>query len=239
MSNSVRFFVPAPQSCVRVLAFLCILVASAWSRGPENERAGGAPGGVLAFNVALVRRDATLARRGRPAQNRDPASRRSTVALSAQEPFRTRHCLRIRPEGCPRPAIDHGGLRPRAFRSRLYRPLSTPLPAPPAGSSPETPLTSEDGNSIYHLQYVVNRKIQKVVVPKRIFPAALRLVPITVFSLAPRDQGRHPSMRLNQAQGKLTRPVGAFASERYASARRSPQITPRVAPRRESPAAAA
>ena len=44
----------------------------------------------------------------------------------------------IRPGGCSRPAIAHGGLRPRAFRSRLYGPRSTPLPAPPAGSSPET-----------------------------------------------------------------------------------------------------
>jgi hypothetical protein len=65
--------------------------------------------------------------------------------------------LRIRPEGCPRPAIAHGGLRPRAFRSRLYGPLSTPLPAPPAGSSPETPLMSEDGDSILHPRIVVNR----------------------------------------------------------------------------------
>jgi len=51
----------------------------------------------------------------------------------------------------------HGGLRHRASRSRLYGPLSTPLPAPPAGSSPETPLTSEDGKYILHLHIVVNR----------------------------------------------------------------------------------
>ena len=30
-----------------------------------------------------------------------------------------RHFRRIRPEGCSRPAIVHGGLRPRAFRPRL------------------------------------------------------------------------------------------------------------------------
>ena len=54
----------------------------------------------------------------------------------------------IRPGGCSRPAIAHGGLRPRAFRSRLYGPRSTPLPAPPAGSSPET-APHERGWQIY------------------------------------------------------------------------------------------
>src|SRR3954471_24948434 len=156
MSNSVRFFVPAPQSCGRVLAFLlhprCVRLVTR----PRNEGAGGAPGGVLPV-VALVGRDATLARRG--ASRAKPGPRLSALhrGVVAQEPLRTRHYLRIRPEGCSRPAIDHGGLRPRAFRSRLYGPLSTPLPAPPAGSSPETPLMSEDGDSIQHLHYVVNR----------------------------------------------------------------------------------
>jgi hypothetical protein len=85
------------------------------------------------------------------------ASRRSTVALSAQEPLRIRTICGIRPEGCSRPAMAYGGLRPRAFRPRLCGPQSTPLPAPPAGSSPETPLMSEDGESILQLRYEVNR----------------------------------------------------------------------------------
>jgi len=103
---------------------------------PRNEGAGGAPGGVLALTVALVRRDATLARRG-------PSRATGTPPLGAP-PWRCRPrnrsgpVLRIRPEGYSRPAIVHGGLRHRAFRSRAYRRGETPLPAPPAGSSPET-----------------------------------------------------------------------------------------------------
>ncbi len=102
---------------------------------PRNEGAGGAPGGALPV-VALVRRDATLA----PVPcNRDAASRRSTVALSAQEPLRTRHYLRD-------PAsrlltASHCSWRataPGVFVSAVYEPRSPPLPAPPAGSSPET-----------------------------------------------------------------------------------------------------
>jgi len=86
---------------------------------PRNEGAGGAPGGVLALTVALVRRDATLARRG-------PSRATGTPPLGAP-PWRCRPrnrsgpALRIRPEGCSRPAIAHGGLRHRAFRSRAYR----------------------------------------------------------------------------------------------------------------------
>jgi hypothetical protein len=99
---------------------------------------------------------------GRPAQNRDPASRRSTVALSAQEPLRTRHYLRIRPGGCSRPAIAHGGLRHRAFRSRLYGPRSTPHPAPPSGSSPETPLHERGWQNVIYIRYVVNKYLRFV-----------------------------------------------------------------------------
>jgi len=86
---------------------------------PRNEGAGGAPGGALPFTVALVRRDATLARRG-------PSRATGTPPLGAP-PWRCRPrnrsgpALRIRPEGCSRPAIAHGGLRHRAFRSRAYR----------------------------------------------------------------------------------------------------------------------
>ena len=112
-------------------------------RGPAERREASLP-----KSAALRRaRPHACEAWGVPRKPGRTASRRSTVALSAQEPLRTRHYLRIRPEGCSRPAIAHGGLRPRAFRSRLYGPLSTPLPAPPAGSSPETPLMSEDDKS--------------------------------------------------------------------------------------------
>ena len=43
---------------------------------------GGAPGGASLEQVALVRRNATLARRRPSRANRDAASRRSTVAMA-------------------------------------------------------------------------------------------------------------------------------------------------------------
>jgi hypothetical protein len=85
-------------------------------RGPAERREAYYPGLSRLWGATPRLRGV-----GRPAQNRDPASRRSTVALSAQEPLRTRHYLRIRPGGCSRPAIAHGGLRPRAFRSTALR----------------------------------------------------------------------------------------------------------------------
>ena len=89
--------------------------------GPRNEGAGGAPGGVLPV-VALVGRDATLARRGASRANT------GTPPLGAP-PRRCRPRNRsgpgticgIRPVGCSRPAIVHGGLRHRAFRIRGLR----------------------------------------------------------------------------------------------------------------------
>jgi len=57
---------------------------------------------------------------GVPRKYRDPASRRSTAALSAQEPFRTRHYLRDPASRLLTASHCHGGLRHRAFRSRLY-----------------------------------------------------------------------------------------------------------------------
>ena len=53
------------------------------------------------------------------------------------------------------------GYGPGLFVPRLYGPRSTPLPAPSAGSSPETPLMSEDGEYMYHLRIVVNSKVAK------------------------------------------------------------------------------
>ena len=77
------------------------------------------------------------------------ASRRSTVAIFG----RGTHAAvsgsggRIRPATCPRPghtAWRTGSRTSRGSGSRRRR--GTPLPAPPAGSSPETPLMSEDAN---------------------------------------------------------------------------------------------
>jgi hypothetical protein len=92
--------------------------------------------------VALVRRDPRLRGMGPPGQ---PGGRLSALhrGAVAQEPL-------------PSPALPagSGAKAPRnlaslpaaapGFRVRGYEPRSTPLPAPPSGSSPETPLMSED-----------------------------------------------------------------------------------------------
>jgi hypothetical protein len=46
--------------------------------------------------------------------------------------------------------------RPRASRIRGYEPRSTPHPAPPSGSSPETPLDERDFRTMARSHYVVN-----------------------------------------------------------------------------------
>ena len=157
MSNSVRFFVPVPQSCVRVLAvFLhprCVRLVTR----PRNEGAGGAPGGVLPV-VALVGRDATLARRG--ASRAKPGPRLSALHRGVVGPGTAPDAPipAIRPVGCSRPAIVHGGLRHRAFsyprftsRGRRHSPLRL------LDRLRRRPLMSEDGESILHLHIVVNR----------------------------------------------------------------------------------
>jgi len=88
--------------------------------GPRNEGAGGAPGGVLPV-VALVGRDATLARRG--ASRAKPGPRLSALHRGVVGPGTAPDAPipAIRPVGCSRPAIVHGGLRHRAFRIRGLR----------------------------------------------------------------------------------------------------------------------
>lgn len=107
------------------------------------------------LTVALVRRDATLARRG-------PSRATGTPPLGAP-PW---HCRPRNRSGTvfADPARRllaashfHGGLRHQAFRSRAHRRGETPLPAPSSGSSPETPPMSEDGESILQLRCEVNR----------------------------------------------------------------------------------
>ena len=114
------FLRSAPQSCGRVLAFLlhprCVRLVTR----PRNEGAGGAPGGVLPV-VALVGRDATLARRG--ASRAKPGPRLSALHRGVVGPGTAPDAPipAIRPVGCSRPAIVHGGLRHRAFRIRGLR----------------------------------------------------------------------------------------------------------------------
>ena len=138
MSNSVRFFVPAPQSCGRVLAFLCILVASAWLRGPEMRGpAERREAYYLSCRARRARRHACEAwgvprKTGTPPLGAPPwrcrprnRSGPGTICGSGREAARGQPLLMA-------------GYGPGLFVPRLYGPRSTPLPAPPAGSSPET-----------------------------------------------------------------------------------------------------
>ena len=121
---------------------------------PRNEGAGGAPGGALPVRRARRARRHACEAWGVP--------RKSGTPPLGAPPWRCRPRNRSGPGticGIRRSRLltashCHGGLRHRAFRSRLYGPLSTPLPAPPAGSSPETPLMSEDDKccTIYSLR---------------------------------------------------------------------------------------
>ena len=121
---------------------------------PRHEGAGGAPGGVLPLTVALVRRDVTLARRA-------PSRATGTPPLGAP-PWRCRPrnrsgpVVRIRPEGCSRPAIVHGGLRDRAFRSRAHQRGRRHSPLRLLDRLRRRPLMSEDDEVVLYIRYVVN-----------------------------------------------------------------------------------
>jgi hypothetical protein len=160
---------PRRMFCVRVAASLvffvstaslrCICRRSAGSRPypwrqlqlrPRNEGPAERREAYHLKIVAPVKRDLTLARRARPAQPGRPP-------------------LGAPPWRCPGPAASpafapepgQGWLA--GHRSwpatdpgfdRGYEPRPTPHPAPPSGSSPETPLTSEDDKAytIYSLR---------------------------------------------------------------------------------------
>jgi hypothetical protein len=122
---------------------------------PRNEGAGGAPGGALPV-VALVGRDATLARRG--ASRAKPGPRLSALHRGVVSPGTAPDAPipAIRPVGCSRPAIVHGGLRHRAFRSTALRAAIDATPRSAcwivSGDAPH----ERGWQSIYHLHYVVN-----------------------------------------------------------------------------------
>ena len=109
---------------------------------PPNRGVGGAPGGASLEHVALVKRDATLARRGpsratgRPPLGAPPwRCRPGSASIAGIAAGAGAKAPRNRTNARP---------RPRRLVSAGYEPRSTPLPAPPSGSSPETPLMSED-----------------------------------------------------------------------------------------------
>jgi hypothetical protein len=161
MSNSAVFFVPATRSGVRVcLSSSHPPFASASAGEPAviwrhqqshlpRTRGGWSADRALFCFVARARRDLRALRRGLSRSERD-LSRRSTMAIFGRGPTppppgvkdRSRQRLVRKPQG-----LAEGSLASRGSGSRRNR--GTPLPAPPSGSSPETPLMSEDANP-YH-----------------------------------------------------------------------------------------
>jgi hypothetical protein len=124
---------------------------------------GGAPTGALVSSIALARRDQPRLRgTDRPVATGTP-SRRSTVAIFGRGPAlpspavapadqRFARCRAVRPGG--------RGPGPPALRFRAAS-RGTPRLAPPAGSSPETPLMSEDTNlCVAQIRYVVNSEVR-------------------------------------------------------------------------------
>jgi hypothetical protein len=100
---------------------------------------GGAPGGSSLELVALVSARRHACEAWALPRNREAASRRSTVALSAQGPLPLPALLpapvrRLHATGRVCPAAG-----PRRFVSAVYEPRSTPLPAPPADASGDAP----------------------------------------------------------------------------------------------------
>src|SRR5262245_21400407 len=102
-------------------------------------------------------RDATLARRGPSRATGRPASRRSAVALSAQDRLRARGLACGRADAkAPRPPGIAARLRCRAFRIRGYHPRATPHPAPPSGSLLESAPHERDVHVLFQTSNEVN-----------------------------------------------------------------------------------
>jgi hypothetical protein len=118
-----------------------------------TEGAGGAPGGGILSRRAL-RKGAHHVCETRPsgANRNGPLGAPTLAILGPGRAFES-------PELPPDPS--RGGSR--TSRARLRAAAGTPHLAPPAGSSPETPLTSQDAPNVAMTQYEVNIKIRTVV----------------------------------------------------------------------------
>src|SRR5262245_55180911 len=156
MSNSPVSSFPA-HSCLRV-SFLPLLTFVA--ADPERGDWRSAERRHSLVRVAQVTRDATLARRGSSRATGRSASRRSAVALSAQDRLRARGLACGRADAkAPRPPGIAARLRCRAFRIRGYHPRATPHPAPPSGSLLESAPHERDLRHIAQARRVVNTVI--------------------------------------------------------------------------------
>src|SRR5262245_52564390 len=152
ISNSLVFFTPG-VFLLRVLSLFFLLSFLIPDRGD-----GGVPGGGILSPVAPVTARHHVCEAWAVPRNRDDASRRSPVTVLGPVPaLRLRSCLRclsratLAPGACVRSAK---GPEPpgNGFTTRS----GTPHPAPPSGSSPETPLDERDFGFIAQARLVVN-----------------------------------------------------------------------------------
>ncbi len=84
---------------------------------PPRPRGGGAPGGGILIPVALVRRDTTFAKRGRPGQTGTGLAALHLAVLGPLRAVRPRSCLRLPCAGDLRCRVS----RPVGRRSRTSR----------------------------------------------------------------------------------------------------------------------
>jgi hypothetical protein len=181
MSNSAVFFVPAARSCARVVALPCLVspprlrcrrrrcggrarrhLGDSGRSGPLMRGGRSADRRTRLFcSVARARRDhRASAARHRPVASGTPLGA-PPWRFSAGDPRRrlrqwdTGAASELSAPG--HEAWRTGSRTSRSCGSRRRR--GTPLPAPPAGSSPETPLRSEDANVLSQLRYVVNSAV--------------------------------------------------------------------------------
>src|SRR5262245_34680920 len=113
-------------SCPGSLSFSFLLSFLIPDRGD-----GGAPGGGILYPVAPVTARRHVCVAWAAPRNRDGASRRSTVTVLGPLRAPPRSCIRV-------------GLRSEPPGHGLRTAAGTPPPAPPSGSSPETPLDEQD-----------------------------------------------------------------------------------------------
>ena len=148
-------FVPAAPFGVRVASFM-FAPTPARGRWSADRR-------TRLFHRACEARSAALARHGPSRCNRDalsalhrgdfrPGTRAAVSGSGTGADQRFARCRAVRPGG--------RGPGPPALRFRAAS-RGTPRLAPPAGSSPETPLMSEDTNlCVAQIRYVVNSEVR-------------------------------------------------------------------------------
>ena len=156
MSNSPVFFVPAARCCARFAPSLRCLPFSSRPRahggfGTSDRRDSSIPSPPMRGGWSADRRTLSF---GRACDARPPCPGATGTSLGAPpwrfsdaDPRSRLPAVEPEPQRLPAPSRKawRSGSGPPALRFAPQR--GTPLPAPPSGSSPETPLMSEDGDS--------------------------------------------------------------------------------------------